>query len=678
MSVHTRCVRADTNVDAETANTVYREASKELAPRGGLNVPPEDMALTGASCLRMISGKQATRSRQPLSPVDSLRWSTVGFMVRSLVILISLITAFSAYSQAAYSAGESGHAKGKSAAGISPSTKPFVQPAPVLAKPPMHFRDISRQAGLTTEPITTANRRYIVDTMSGGGIALFDCNNDGKLDIAVVNDSTIDRYLKGGDLMVTLYRQDGNSGAIHFTDVTKSSGLLTKGWATGLAVADFDNDGLPDLYVTGYGHNVLYHNLGGCKFQDVTEKAGLKVGGFSTGTAWADYDRDGFVDLFVARYVSTDVRHLPPPESFAYRGVLVELPDTMEGESDLLFRNRGDGTFEDVSEKAGVDNPRGLHGMGVAWGDYDGDGWPDLFVTNDGGFNFLYHNLRNGTFEEVGIPSGTASGSNGEIYGNMAAAFGDFDHDGKLDIFVTRYGNQPASLYRNQDGGEFLDIADSAGIAAKTFAPVKWGAGFGDFDNDGWPDLLMASGNFSILLDSLPDEVRYAEPIQLFRNQGDRTFSEVADASGLNDGILKSRRGVAFGDINNDGNLDVVVFNVGAPPSLFLNETHNGNHRILLRLVGVKSNKAAIGARVIVTTSDMTQTDEVHGGDSYLSNSDSRLHFGLGGDAVIKKIEVRWPSGLVQVFHEVNADAIYEIEEGQEIRKTSSLSSPPN
>ena len=514
--------------------------------------------------------------------------------------------------------------------------------------------------------------------MSGGGVALFDCNNDGKLDIAVVNDSSIDQYLKGGDLMVTLYQQDSNSATIHFTDVTKSSGLLTKGWATGLAVADFDNDGLPDLYVTGYGHNVLYRNLGGCKFQDVTEKAGLAVGGFSAGAAWADYDRDGYVDLFVARYVSTDIRHLPLPTSFAYKGVLVQLPDVMEGESDFLFRNRGDGTFEDVSAKAGVNDPQKLHGMGAAWGDYDGDGWPDLFVTNDDGYNFLYHNLGNGTFEDVGILSGTAAGDNGQIYGNMAVDFGDFDHDGKLDLFVTRYGRQPASLYWNQGGAPFVDIAPKTGIASKTFTPVKWGTNFGDFDNDGWPDILMASGNFSSLLDAVPEEPRFAEPLQLFRNQGDRTFSEIADVSGLNDGPMESRRGTAVGDINNDGNLDVVVFNVGRPPSLFLNESRNENHRVLIRLIGVKSNKSAIGARVVVTTADMTQTDEVRAGSSYLSTSDSRLHFGLGNDAVMVKIEVRWPSGLVQEFHDVKADAIYEVKEGDVIRKTSSLPSRPS
>lgn len=546
--------------------------------------------------------------------------------------------------------------------------------APVRTIPSsIQFRDISKQAGLTTIPHTTADRRYIVDTMNGGGIALFDCNNDGRLDIAVANDSSIERYKKGGDPMVTLYEQDGGPGTIHFIDVTQSSGMLTKGYATGIAIADFDNDGLPDLYVTGYGHNVLYHNLGGCKFEDVTKKAGVEVGGFSTGAAWADYDRDGHVDLFVARYIVTDAFHLPPPTTFAYKGVLVQLPDSMEGETDFLFRNRGDGTFEDVSAKAGVNDPQKLHGMGVAWADYDGDGWPDLFVTNDGGYNYLYHNVKNGTFEDVGFLSGTAAGDNGQIYGNMGADFGDIDHDGKLDIFVTRYGNQPASLYWNRGNGNFQDIAPKTGIAGKTFTPIKWGAGFGDFDNDGWLDILMVSGNFSSLLGALPTEPPFGEPIQLFHNEGNLTFSEIADASGLNDGPMHSRRGTAFGDINNDGNLDAVVFNVGAPPSLFLNVTANGNHRALFRLVGVKSNKSAIGARVTVTTAEMTQMDEVRAGSSYLSTSDSRLHFGLGKDAVMKSIQIKWPSGLVQEFHDVKADAIYEVQEGHAIRKMASL-----
>ena len=540
--------------------------------------------------------------------------------------------------------------------------------------PHMFFRDIASEVGVTTMPNSRTDRRYVLETMGGGGIALFDCDNDGKLDIATVNDSTIEQYRRGGDLMITLYHQDGNSSAIHFSDITKGSGLTTLGWGMAIAVGDYDNDGLPDLYVTGYGHNVLYHNLGNCKFEDVTTKAGVQAGGFSTGTAWADYDRDGNLDLFVARYVKTDVNHLPDParDFRGYRGVLFELPDKMEGETDILFRNRGDGTFEDVSKKAGVNDPGKLHGMGVAWGDYDGDGWPDLYVTNDYGATFLYHNRQNGTFEEVGDATATAVGPDGRGYGNMAADFGDFDRDGKLDLFVTRADDQPASLYRNE-GDYFTDIARKAGIAGPTMAPVKWGTGFGDFDNDGWLDILVANGNFSSLLDTLPKQYRFAEPIQLFRNRGNLTFEDVADEAGLNTGRLYSRRGTALGDINNDGKLDAVVFNADAPPSVFLNETTNSNHRVLFRLIGTKSNRGAIGARVRVTTSKMTQIDEIRAGGSYNSTNDTRLHFGLGSEATISRLEVLWPSGVRQEFSDIQADAIYEIKEGEPIRKTTTL-----
>jgi hypothetical protein len=540
----------------------------------------------------------------------------------------------------------------------------------------MHFRELAVQAGLTTVPRSSSERRYLVETMGGGGIALFDCDNDGKLDIAVVNDTTIERYLHGGDPMLTLYHQDSDSGKIHFTDVTQSAGLTTRGWGNAIAVGDFDNDGLPDLYVTGYGHNVLYHNLGGCRFEDVTEKAGLEVGGFSTGAAWADYDRDGYLDLFVARYVYTDIHHLPPPDPNAtgYGSVILEIPDEMPGETDYLFRNRGDGTFEDVSQKAGVNDPSKLHGMGVVWGDYDGDGWPDLFVTNDDGQNFLYHNNGDGTFEETGVFSGAGLGRNGEIFGNMAGDFGDFDRDGKLDLVVTRYRSQPASLYRN-DGEGFTDVATEAQIAPLTATPIKWGVGFGDFDNDGWPDILIANGNFSSSMDTLKDEVKYREPMQLFRNLGNGTFDEVADRAGLNDGPLQSRRGIAFGDVNNDGNLDAVVFNTARPPSLFLNETRNANHRVLFRLIGTKSNRTAVGAHVTIYTSRMTQIDEVHGGGGYNSTNDTRLHFGLGRDAVMSKVEVQWPSGLKQEFRNVAGDTIYEIKEEQAPKKKLAL--PP-
>jgi hypothetical protein len=445
----------------------------------------------------------------------------------------------------------------------------------------------------------------------------------------------------------------------------------------GVAIGDFDNDGLPDIYVTGYGHNVLYHNLGGCKFEDVTEKAHVAGGGFSVGAAWADYDRDGYLDLFVSRYVNSDVHRLPQPGSraFDYQGVQMEVPQ-LDGLTDLLFRNRGDGTFEDVSRKAGVDNAEMRLGMGVAWGDYDNDGWPDLFVTNDMGPNYLFHNRHDGTFEDVGLWSGTAVDEQGKSLSNMAADFGDVYHDGNLDLLITRYKHQPMSLYRNAKSQGFTDATRASHLGRGSDAFVRWGSGFADFDNDGWPDIFVANGNFSQLTDSLPHEPRYREPLQMFHHNGDGTYTDVSDQSGLNDGPLQSRRGTAFGDIDNDGNVDVVVYNVGAPPSIFLNETRNSNHRVLFRLVGTKSNKAAIGARVTVTTSSMEQIDEVRGGGSYLSSNDQRLHFGLGSERVMKRVQILWPSGLKEELKDVPADAIYTLVEGQGIKETVKLPAP--
>jgi len=541
----------------------------------------------------------------------------------------------------------------------------------------MSFREIGRRAGLTSAPHSSTERRYVIETMAAGGIALFDCDNDGKLDIAVVNDSTIQRYLAGGDRMLTLYRQDGTGRHIHFTDITEAAGLTTRGWGMAIAVGDYDNDGLSDLYVTGYGHNVLYHNEGGCHFRDVTDRAGVRVDGFSTGAAWADYDRDGSIDLFVARYVNEDVHHLPILTIGSKRngfGIL-EVPDQMPGESDILLRNRGDGTFEDVSAQARVSNPAKLHGMGVIWGDYDNDGWPDLFVANDSGANYLYRNLGNGTFEESGVSSGAAFGANGETYGNMGGDFGDFNHDGRLDLVTTRYRNQPVSLYRNDDV-VFNDVAAGVGLARDTAAPVQWGVGFGDFDDDGWPDLLIANGNFSSLTDGPQSEPKFREPIQLFRNMRGQSFLNVANQAGLNTGPLRSRRGVAFGDINNDGRLDFVVFNVDEPPSLFINETRNTNHHVLFRLVGSRSNRMAIGARLTLSAEGMTQMDEVRGGGGYNSSNDTRLHFGVGRAEVISSIEIRWPDGLRETFQNLPADAIYEIRETEGIRKTADIAAP--
>ena len=540
----------------------------------------------------------------------------------------------------------------------------------------IHFREISKEAGVTKVPFSSKNQHYVVETISGG-VALFDCDNRGKLDILVVNDSTIDQARAGGVPMVTLYRQDEN---LKFTDITKEAGLTRKGWGMGVAVADYDNDGLPDIYVTGYNGNVLYHNLGNCKFEDVTEKAGVRGGGFSSGAAWADYDRDGNLDLFVSRYVHTDINHLPtaenPSKNFFHKGLPVENPWTMDGERDFLFHNRGDGTFEEVSKKAGVDDPNMRFGLGVVWGDYDNQGWPSLLVANDTGPNFLYRNKRDGTFEEVGMLSGVALSPEGHEVGNMGVDMGDFDRDGYLDFSITNYADQPKGLYLNQGPLGFTDITYSAKIAQSSLPYVSWGTGFVDFDNSGLPDLLIASGHVYPDVDTIPKNVKYREPLLLYHNKGDRTFEEIAGAAGLNDGPMYSRRGVAFGDLNNDGNVDMVIFNVGAPPSVFINETKNSNHRVLFKLIGTKSNRGAVGARITVTAGSRSQIEEIKAGSSYLSTNDPRLHFGSGSAAIMDKIEIRWPNGNIETLQKVPTDAIYTITEGQGITSTTKLPPP--
>lgn len=551
---------------------------------------------------------------------------------------------------------------------LIPTTTSFAQS--------IRFRDVAGEAGLNRSPYSSMQQHYIVETVSGG-VGLFDCDNDGKLDIVVVNDSTLDHYHHGGDPMVTLYHQESD---LKFKDITQEAGLTHKGWGMGVAVADYDNDGLPDLYVTGYGGNALYRNKGNCKFEDVTDRAGVAGGGFSTGAAWADYDRDGLVDLFVSRYVKTDLNHLPlltkESPDFSHKGLLVQNPWTMDGETDFLFHNRGDGTFEEVSEKAGVHDKAHHYGLGVVWGDFDNDGWPDLYVANDSAANYLYHNRHDGTFEEVAMLAGCALSPEGLELGSMGVDFGDFDRDGLLDIIVTNYTNQPKDLCWNRGPMGFTDLAWDSRISKSASQYVSWGAGFADFDNDGLPDVLIASGHIYPDVDTLPYEVKYREPLLLFRNLGNRVFDDVSAASGLNNGQLQSRRGIAFGDINNDGNVDFVVFNVGAPPSLFINETHNSNHRVLFKLVGSKGNKAAIGARVTVSSATRTQFEEVRGGNSYLSSSDQRLHFGLGPDTTMNSVEVRWPDGNSEVLHSVAADAIYTIVEGEGIKNTIKLAPP--
>lgn len=549
---------------------------------------------------------------------------------------------------------------------------------PKAAPPVPRFEDVGKAAGLTVPHISSPEKRYIIESMSGG-VGFIDCDNDGKLDIITINGSTVDRYKSGGDPMVTLYHQEGD---LKFKNITKEAGLARAGWGMGVAVADFDNDGWDDIYVTGYGGNVLYRNLGSCKFEDVTDKAGLRVGGFSTGASWGDFDRDGKVDLFVPRYVFIDINKLPDfgsNDKFCrFRGVMVQCgPWGLPGESDFLFRNRGDGTFEDVSKAAGVDDPKHYFGMQGVWADYDNDGWPDLYVADDAGPNYLYHNNHNGTFEDVGLLSGASLSGDGREQGSMGVDFGDIDHDGLFDIIVTNFTEEPDTLYWNRGNQGFNDISSSSRIGQPSYPLVGWGTSFFDMDNDGWLDLFVANGHVYPQMDLVKGGAPYRQPFLLFRNNRDRTFEDVTAISGLNSLPNAPRRGAAFGDVNNDGKVDVLVLNVGEPPHLLINRTEGTNHAILIKLIATKSNKSAIGARATVTAGDLVQFNEVRGGSSYLSQNDLRLHFGIGPRTVVDSVEVSWPSGKKDTFRSLPSDFIYTISEDGTIQKKVAFSKYP-
>ena len=531
------------------------------------------------------------------------------------------------------------------------------------------FENVAPEVGLTLPHISSPQKLYIVEAMSGGA-GFIDCDNDGKLDMVVANGSTVERYRKGGDLMVTLYHQDGENGQLHFTDITQQAGLATRGWGMGVAVGDFNNDGWQDLYVTGYGGGVLYQNLGGCKFKDVTKEAGVRAEGFQQGAAWGDYDRDGKVDLFVARYLHFDVFHIPDAikNGCPIMGVPVHCgPLGLAGETNVLFHNRGDGTFEDVTKKAGVDNSPGAYGMQPLWFDYDNDGWPDLYVSNDAGPNYLYHNKHDGTFEDVSGISGTAVDAMGQPQGSMAADAGDFDDDGLLDLFVANFKFTYDTLYWNRGSMGFEDISMRAGIAKITSPLIGWGGGFVDYDNDSWPDILVSNGHVYPQAGRLKSYGTYRQPIKLFRNDHSRRFADVSSAAGLEQ-MKRSWRGIAFGDVNNDGKMDAVVVDADGPPALLINETQTLEHAVLFHLIGEKSNKLAIGARVSIIAGDLKELNEVRGGNSLFSQSDLRLHFGLGEHKVMNTVEVSWPSGASQTFHDLPADFIYTIDEAAGIQ----------
>ena len=526
--------------------------------------------------------------------------------------------------------------------------------------PPVEFTDITTQTHIdfAQENSATSNK-YLIETM-GGGVALFDYDNDGRLDVFLTNGALLSDPMPDGakpdksnkKYWNRLYHQNADG---MFTDVTERAGLtgVPQGYySMGVAVGDYDNDGFEDLYVTGYGGNILYHNNGDGTFTDVTEKAGLKAGGWSASSGFFDYDNDGKLDLFVTRYIDWSFKTNrycgeKPPGVRAYCH-----PDNYDGMTNILYHNNGDGTFTDVSEKAGVANPRGK-GLGVSFADYDGDGFTDIFVANDSVQCFLYHNNGNGTFSEVGLLAGVGYNEDGKTFAGMGIDFSDYDNDGKPDIVVTDLSNERYMLFHNDGNGSFRDITNASGVGGATLAFSGWSTHFFDYDNDGWKDLFVAQSHVMDTIEKTSPNLHYMEPPLLLQNVSGHFRRVIAGKAFQQDW---AGRGAAFGDIDNDGDIDIVVNNLGQRAYVLRNDGGNRNNWIGIQTVGTRSNRDGIGARIkVVSASGLTQYFTVNTAVGYLSASDKRVVAGLGGDSVAKMIEIRWPSGIVQKFENVNA-----------------------
>ncbi|HWS87783.1 MAG TPA: CRTAC1 family protein [Pyrinomonadaceae bacterium] len=533
-------------------------------------------------------------------------------------------------------------------------------PLPLRAQTAVRFADVTAQAGVNFRHVSTPEKRYIVESMSGG-VALLDYDNDGFLDIFFVNSLTVDLVRSKGKTRSALYRNRGDGT---FADVTERAGVGDVGWGMGAAVADYDNDGDDDIYVTCVGPNHLLKNNGDGTFTDVSKQAGVADPRWSAGAAFVDYDRDGWLDLFVANYVAFDFDNLPEfgrDKTCQFKGVAVQCgPRGMPGDGDSLYRNNGDGTFTDVTKKAAVSDPNGYYGMGVIASDFDEDGLTDIFVANDSTPNFHYRNNGDGTFKEAGFLSGTALSESGGAQGSMGVTVADYDHDGRLDLFITNFDDEYNTLYHNDGQNSFTDFSYKAKVAAVSLPYVGWGTKFFDYDNDGWVDLFVANGHV------YPQIKSFRQRNFVHRNNRDGTFAEVAEQLGAPFAERRAGRGAAFGDLDNDGDVDIVLNNLGDAAQVLRNDGGSaaGNF-VLVKTVGVKSNRGGVGARVRVVSGDLSQKDEVRSGDSYLSQSDRRLHFGLERRTKIDLIEVRWPGGAVDKVTNAKVNGLVVIKEGQ-------------
>ena len=563
---------------------------------------------------------------------------------------------------------------------LCPAGAQSVQPS--AARQPSRiawFTDDAKKAGLTMQVIFggVETKQYIIET-TGTGVAIFDYDNDGWPDIFVVNGTTLAGFPPGKGPTNHLYRNNHDGT---FTDVTVQAGLAgASGWGQGVCVGDYDNDGWDDLYVTYYGKNRLYHNNHGT-FTEVAEKAGVAGTGkaWGSGCAFVDYDRDGKLDLMVANYVDFDLATAPKPgdrPTCLWKGVPVMCgPRGLPPAKNILYHNLGNGAFEDVSARSHIDHAAGYYSLSVTPLDYDNDGWPDIYVACDSTPSILYHNNHDGTFTDVAIVSGSAFNEDGRAQAGMGSTAADYDGDGNLDLFKTNFSDDTSTLYHNNGDGTFSDNTFPAGLGLHT-QYLGWGTMFFDFDNDSWPDLLLVNGHVYPEVDKYKLGSNYEEPRILYHNNGNGTFSDISASAGPGITARWSGRGLAIGDLWNNGQLAAVISNMNAHPSLLVNQVHNGNHWVELKTVGTRSNRDGIGARITLKVCKRTLLDEVRSGSSYDSNSDMRVHFGLGGATKIDDVQVRWPSGLVERFPNLAVDAIHTLREGSGAKLPASATSP--
>ena len=539
---------------------------------------------------------------------------------------------------------------------------------PIPKPPKINFVDIAASAGLTAKTVAGDEKRkkYIIET-TGSGAAFIDYDNDGWPDVFLVNGSTLAGFPKGQEPTSHLYHNNGDGT---FTDVSRKAGVALTGWGQGVCAGDYDNDGWVDLFITFWGHNVLLHNNGDGTFTDVTKKVGLwndKVR-WGTGCAFVDYDRDGKLDLFVSEYVDFDPNHTPEPGSSSlcqWKGISVMCgPRGLKGTRNELYHNNGDGTFSDVSDKSGVSKTDPYYCFTALTGDFDNDGWPDIFVACDSTPSLLFHNNHDGTFAEIAVKAGVAYNEDGREQAGMGAHAVDYDGDGWLDIIRTNFSDETSTLYRNNGDGTFTDATYVSGLGVNTQF-LGWGTLFIDVDNDGWPDLFMANGHVYPEVDSNGLNSTFRERKVLYWNQHNGKFKDISLDAGPGITTPFNSHGVAAADFDNDGAVEILVNNSHDAPSLLKNYGEHGNW-VSLKLVGTKSNRDAIGARVTVSAAGHNQLQEVRSGGGYISQSDFRLHFGLGKAAKSETVEVKWPSGQRQVFHDVEADKFYLIEEGKD------------